>query len=1788
MSLNAHSSADADSRNIVNSSHGVRVILRSTDQYHLWKARINDACWSATRLSVFDITDEKCDELLEEYDAGESKIDTVGKCWIIITNALHDELYLKLAHVQQGHISTLVSEIRAALLVNTAEDVQHLRLELYAATMQANGGDLQTYVSYIIQRRDKLKFHEVTIPDDELTTVFLKGLHAIFQPVQVHFSVKGALPETFDKTLEIVRNFAATPVVYTELCKLKSPGLSQNVFAAMTKEKALCKKYAVSGTCSFGDKCKFMHANNTQQSEKETGAKPSLRCSHCKKRGHSENVCRSKLAGSSPPTTLVAETGVPSRAPTDHDGEAPVNPFVFMFTTKNMGPAECNPAEHILTSTGADLNICDQNPPNQEGVLHVCYTDKAHYAHALSVKIEPASGWILDSGATTCATNSEQDCHDIRTCNINVTAAGCNFNVSRIGTIVIKASDTNGIERDLTITDCLISDKFPYKLLAMQKFTNKGYVVTIIGDIMNLYNATHKIAFVANRDSESGLFFLRQAIRRQKEKHAPDAEMLLAKTRAGCPSNASSELWKLHLRHGHRNFTDVCRQYGLPIPKNLPTCTSCVMGKSHQHSHFTGGYDRATRKAQGFHSDFRGPFSTETPSGAKYLLTITDDYSRRIFAFLCKSQSEWLDIWTRFVLRVEAEIGHPNCISWLLSDNGSVYRSGAMNTFCANKGIQQKFSSPYGQWMNGVAERNMRTIGEMAVTTIIHANMSAKTWGWAMLLACEVLNRTSEKAEVNVKAGVEANFSRLERWHGKRLPNQTRSLFPFGCLCFKHVPNELRNKLDAHAVPMAYLGIDPSTRSYVLGSLYELYTSVAVEVTFFENVFPFRKIKGTNSPASLLWGSETSLLTGDPRLGMFEAPTDDTIKMLDRKALKSIGAIPDSYSAQEEPTSAETDELVVSEPADTDFKETNDNSSTQLRRSSRVSVPIAPQTNQRYRIPGTAPYVLNVAGVSIPESDIITEATLQQFTPRDAYAALKSKQRDMWILAMNREKACHAKNGTFGAEVANPPVKCVPSNWVFKIKYRGGPVSINSLSEKQYKARVVIRGQYMEEGMHFNDTFAPVAKQSTLRAVLAFATKHSCSLKSGDVETAFLTSDMDCEAYIKLPPFWGAENEEITTDNVAQKPRLLLKGVPGIPQGSRLFNQTFTAHLATMGYFPSNADKCLFINKTLKEKNCVLLWVDDFVHMHEKESTFLSFMAGVRAKFTVPNAGPLTVFLGMQIVHDIKAKNLVVNQTSSIDVLLERANMTDCNPTSCPCVAGFVFTKGEVVSPDKDNITEYRSLIAMANFLSCWTRPDITYVVNKLCKYMSCPNNTHWQALKHLLRYLKGTRSDGICYDYSNDTSKGIYGYTDSSFADCIDTGRSTLAYVFFYGPGLLSWYSKLNTYVTTCTNHSEYCALAHGCKECEWLVLLFKDLEPKVTHTPVPILVDNSGVVSMVFNPVAHQSNKHVRIGCHYSRELAAEKIIAPQRIPTQDNLADVFTKALAGPLFNKLTSTFMHRTEPKAQAATILMFKAGGNDNDPSQPPGNVKPKSDFHHDWPYVYEVKDLLGADEYEVIETNEYFQTGRRKYNAIFYKVNDEGKRDEVARRVAMRLLSNENKPYMVCQRNPMPASFSPTRLPVPLVPSYSPPPTLAPAPAYTPPSPPLRPVRINIGDESKASIDFAKPQPILTCRDCNMLNTAIFALLQCTSCNGKQFTWSCACTAPEPQPRPSIRSRRVRNARSDEPIKYNGPIGHAAFYHHIDCPTIGVDAQVTTMDVAKALKMKKAVCCYAHRVADGV
>ena len=165
----------------------------------------------------------------------------------------------------------------------------------------------------------------------------------------------------------------------------------------------------------------------------------------------------------------------------------------------------------------------------------------------------------------------------------------------------------------------------------------------------------------------------------------------------------------------------------------------------------------------------------------------------------------------------------------------------------------------------------------------------------------------------------------------------------------------------------------------------------------------------------------------------------------------------------------------------------------------------------------------------------------------------------------------------------------------------------------------------------------------------------------------------------------------------------------------------------------------------------------------------------------------------------------------------------------------------------------FRSIIASFIYLVLWTRPDMAYAVSKLCKFMHNPGHDHIIALKRLLRYLLATANYGLIYDFSPSAAStkktGFYGYYDASHADCPDTMKSTLAYLFFFEGCAISWNSKLHTVITTSTNHSEYCAAAKAVKEAKSIEKVAIEVGMSRYVHPIDLFSDSRGCIAMTYN---------------------------------------------------------------------------------------------------------------------------------------------------------------------------------------------------------------------------------------------------------------------------------------------------------------------------------------------------
>lgn len=203
-------------------------------------------------------------------------------------------------------------------------------------------------------------------------------------------------------------------------------------------------------------------------------------------------------------------------------------------------------------------------------------------------------------------------------------------------------------------------------------------------------------------------------------------------------------------------------------------------------------------------------------------------------------------------------------------------------------------------------------------------------------------------------------------------------------------------------------------------------------------------------------------------------------------------------------------------------------------------------------------------------------------------------------------------------------------------------------------------------------------------------------------------------------------------------------------------------------------------------------------------------------------------------------------------------------------------------------------------FLAVVTRPDLAYSVNAVSKFLNNHNKSHWQAVKRIIAYLINTVDMGIEYRAVEPRIE-LSGYSDADFASDIETRRSRTGYAFCIANGIVTWSSQRQKLVSMSTTESEYIAAATAAKEAVWLRTLLNGVGCKCDK-PTTLYVDNQSAIRLIRNPEFHKRTKHIDIKYHYVREKVENHEIEVVFVPTEAQLADVFTKALPRDRFIKL----------------------------------------------------------------------------------------------------------------------------------------------------------------------------------------------------------------------------------------------------------------------------------------------
>jgi hypothetical protein len=271
--------------------------------------------------------------------------------------------------------------------------------------------------------------------------------------------------------------------------------------------------------------------------------------------------------------------------------------------------------------------------------------------------------------------------------------------------------------------------------------------------------------------------------------------------------------------------------------------------------------------------------------------------------------------------------------------------------------------------------------------------------------------------------------------------------------------------------------------------------------------------------------------------------------------------------------------------------------------------------------------------------------------------------------------------------------------------------------------------------------------------------------------------------------------------------------------------------------------------------------------------------------------------VGLSIHRDRLAKTLFLSQPAYIKKILKRFNMLDCRPRSLPAEPGHHLQRSTEKNEPKETMP-YREAVGSLMYLTVATRPDISYSVGQVSQFCENPEPSHWEAVKRILSYLRGTSLHGIRFGPVTD---GLRGFTDSDYAGDVCTRRSTSGFLFLLHGGPVGWSSRRQSCVALSTTESEYVAACEAAREGVWLQRLLRDIN-MVSERPLELQCDNQSAIQLIKNPVFHQRTKHIDVRYHFIRELQEKGDINVTYVPTEKQLADPLTKPLPNPRFSLL----------------------------------------------------------------------------------------------------------------------------------------------------------------------------------------------------------------------------------------------------------------------------------------------
>ncbi|CAN6482881.1 unnamed protein product [Victoria cruziana] len=480
---------------------------------------------------------------------------------------------------------------------------------------------------------------------------------------------------------------------------------------------------------------------------------------------------------------------------------------------------------------------------------------------------------------------------------------------------------------------------------------------------------------------------------------------------------------------------------------------------------------------------------------------------------------------------------------------------------------------------------------------------------------------------------------------------------------------------------------------------------------------------------------------------------------------------------------------------------------------------------------------------------------------------------------MSDELSALENNNTWEIVDLPPGKKSIGCRWIFKVKTR----SDGTL--ERYKARLVAKGYAQEYGLDYDETFAPVARMTSIRTLVSVASIKGWPIFQMDVKNAFLNGFLKEEVYMDAPPgFFIFQNKVLR----------LKRALYGLKQAPKAWFDRFSDVMIKHNFKSCYSDTAMFSKDTSIGNVVLLLYVDDMIITGSDYEEILKVKNLLHNNFQMTDLGKLTFFLVIEVAFS--QRGYFISQMKFASDLVLKSGLSDDKLVDTPEIVGVKLRAddGEIL----ENPTPFRQLVGALSYLTI-TRPDITHAVHTISQFQQKPTSVHMGAAMRIVRYVKNSLSKGLFLSSSSTLS--LYAYTDADWGGDPNNRHSTIGLCVFLGDSLISWRCKKQSKVSLSSTEAEYRAMASTTMELVWLKSLLKDMGIS-SLDQVKMFCDNKSAIYIASNHTFHERTKHIEMDCHYVREEVLLKNIDLAYVPSEFQLGDFFTKGLASLRFHLL----------------------------------------------------------------------------------------------------------------------------------------------------------------------------------------------------------------------------------------------------------------------------------------------